>query len=219
MNGIRNKLGSDRGASITFALLLFLVCAVVSSVVIVAATTSAGRMSQLAQMDQRYYAVNSAAELLCGAFSGDDGKPLPVNVTYDQSNYYLSLNDENKKIDPLLKSATVELAKTLFEADSDGSFDLSSDGPFATEKLEVEAGSTTLTLSLKETLKNGLLEFEISNVPDAGAATGNAAGIYALRVTFASNIKRYTGDANKALISWKLHSIQKVRADEPVSTP
>ena len=41
MNGIGQKLRSDRGASITFALLLFLVCAVVSSVVIVAGTAAA----------------------------------------------------------------------------------------------------------------------------------------------------------------------------------
>ena len=64
MQAIRNKLKTQKGASITFALLLFLVCAVISSVVIVAATTAAGRMSQLPQMDQRYYAVTSAANLL-----------------------------------------------------------------------------------------------------------------------------------------------------------
>ena len=64
MRGLKRKLASRRGASITFALLIFLVCAVVSSVVIVAGTAAAGRMSQIAQMDQRYYAVNSAAELV-----------------------------------------------------------------------------------------------------------------------------------------------------------
>ena len=64
MNGIKRKLSSRSGASITFALLLFLVCAVISSVVIVAATAVGGRASKMAEMDQRYYAVNSAAELL-----------------------------------------------------------------------------------------------------------------------------------------------------------
>ena len=61
---IRRKLGSDAGASITFALLLFLVCAMVSAVVLVAATTASGRMAGIAEADQRYYAVTSAAELL-----------------------------------------------------------------------------------------------------------------------------------------------------------
>ena len=64
MRAIRKKMQSQRGASITFALLLFLVCAVLSAVIVVASTTSAGRMSKLPETDQRYFAVTSAAELL-----------------------------------------------------------------------------------------------------------------------------------------------------------
>ena len=64
MNALKNKIKSQRGASITFALLLFLVCAIISGVVVVAATAVGGRASKMAEMDQRYYAVNSAAELL-----------------------------------------------------------------------------------------------------------------------------------------------------------
>ncbi len=67
MKRIRRKLNSRKGASITFALLLFLVCAVLSSVIIVAATAASGRMSRIAESDQRYYAVTSAAELLIDA--------------------------------------------------------------------------------------------------------------------------------------------------------
>ena len=68
MKRIRRKLNSRKGASITFALLLFLVCAVLSSVIIVAATAASGRMSKIAETDQRYYAVTSAAELLKNLF-------------------------------------------------------------------------------------------------------------------------------------------------------
>ena len=64
MQTIKKKLRSQYGASITFALLLFLVCAALCSVIIVAATSSAGRMSKLAETDQRYYAVTSAADLI-----------------------------------------------------------------------------------------------------------------------------------------------------------
>lgn len=64
MNKVKRKLKNQTGASITFALLLFLVCAVLSSVIIVAATASSGRMSGIAEMDQRYYSVSSASELL-----------------------------------------------------------------------------------------------------------------------------------------------------------
>ncbi len=61
---LRNKLKSNTGASISIALLLFLVCTVVGAVVLTAATASAGRVSQLAEADQRYYSVTSAAAFL-----------------------------------------------------------------------------------------------------------------------------------------------------------
>ena len=60
---VHNKICSRKGASITFALLAFLVCAVVGSVVLSAAITTSGRASGIAEMDQRYYAVSSAAQL------------------------------------------------------------------------------------------------------------------------------------------------------------
>ena len=64
MNRIKHKLCSRSGASISFALLLFLVCAVLCSVILAAATAAAGRMAKIAETDQRYYAVTSAAELM-----------------------------------------------------------------------------------------------------------------------------------------------------------
>ena len=64
MSRIKKKLKSDRGASLSWALLIFLVCAVVGSAVLVAGTAAAGRMSKLAENDQRYYAVTSTAGLL-----------------------------------------------------------------------------------------------------------------------------------------------------------
>lgn len=69
-NRIMKKLRSEKGASISFALLLFLVCAVVGSVILTAATAAAGRVSRLAESDQRYYSVTSAAELFKKEFDG-----------------------------------------------------------------------------------------------------------------------------------------------------
>jgi len=77
---MKNKIKSQRGASITFALLLFLVCSVVSIVVVIAGSAAAGRMSQRAETDQRYYAVTSAVELLC-----DDFKGTTVTVEYSKA--------------------------------------------------------------------------------------------------------------------------------------
>ena len=80
---IKTKLRFQTGASITFALLLFLVCAVICSVIIAAATTSAGRMSGIAEADQRYYAVSSAAELLQALI---DGKTVSI-VKVEETEY------------------------------------------------------------------------------------------------------------------------------------
>lgn len=74
-----NKLRSRKGASITFALLAFLVCAAVSAVLLAAASASAGRVSNLAEADQRYYAVTSAAQLFCDAIG--EGKSYSLECT------------------------------------------------------------------------------------------------------------------------------------------
>ncbi len=86
-NRIKNKLRSRAGASITFALLLFLVCAVLCSVILTAATASSGRMSQIAETDQRYYAVTSAAELLKGTIDGETVSIVKVDKSWTNTTY------------------------------------------------------------------------------------------------------------------------------------
>lgn len=71
-NNILKKLESSKGASLTFALLAFLVCAVISAVLLASASASAGRLSNLAESDQRYYAVTSAAQLFCDELDGQE---------------------------------------------------------------------------------------------------------------------------------------------------
>lgn len=70
VKGITKKLRSPRGASIIMALLLFMVCAIVGTVVLTAGTAAAGRASQLAAADQRYFSVTSATELLAKKLTG-----------------------------------------------------------------------------------------------------------------------------------------------------
>ena len=61
---IRYKLNTDRGASIAMALLLFLVCAAIGASLVTAGSAASGRLSAMQEMDQRYYSVTSAAELV-----------------------------------------------------------------------------------------------------------------------------------------------------------
>ena len=86
-NIVTKKLRSQTGASITFALLLFLVCSVLCSVIIVAATTSAGRMAGIAEADQRYYSVTSASELLKELMNGKTVSVVKVTTSSATTTY------------------------------------------------------------------------------------------------------------------------------------
>lgn len=59
-----NKLDSGKGASILFALFVFLVCATVGSIVLASGTAAAGRISKVSENDSRYYSVMSAVNLI-----------------------------------------------------------------------------------------------------------------------------------------------------------
>lgn len=61
---LRGKLQSNTGASLAVALLFFLVCAVVGTMLLVSASTASGRMKSAISYDQNKYAVESAAKVL-----------------------------------------------------------------------------------------------------------------------------------------------------------
>lgn len=61
---VKRKLRSKTGASISFGLFLFLICAVISTTVLVAGTGAAGRMVGMSETEQRYYSVNSTAKMM-----------------------------------------------------------------------------------------------------------------------------------------------------------
>lgn len=65
---IRNKIRETTGASLSLALLFFVLCAVAGSVILSAATTVPGRLPGLVSKEQRSYAVDSAARLLADYF-------------------------------------------------------------------------------------------------------------------------------------------------------
>ncbi len=67
---ILKKLKSNDGLSLAIALLLFLICAVVASVILTAGTAASGRLSKKAELDQKYYLVNSVADLLVEELEG-----------------------------------------------------------------------------------------------------------------------------------------------------
>lgn len=70
---LATKLKSQTGASFSIALLLFIVCVVISSILIAAATVSAGQFANQGKSDQRYYAVTSAAQVFRDSLGGENG--------------------------------------------------------------------------------------------------------------------------------------------------
>lgn len=88
-----SKIRSNRGASLSFALLLFLVCTVVGSVVLAAGTASAGRMSKLGESDQSYYSVTSAAQFLAKELSDKDVKIVRTYEETTETEYEISSDE------------------------------------------------------------------------------------------------------------------------------
>lgn len=194
MSAIQNKIKSRRGASITFALLLFLVCAVISSVVIVAATASAGRVSGVRETDQRYYAAIETAKTLKKIF---DGKM--VDVTYAPETPAVATPPTGSDY-ALLKQASISVA---------------TGGAYESTEINL-AEKDGYTCAVTPTLEGGLLTFDIN----AKGGTQNInTGTYNLKIVFASNVKRSdlvgADGTTKATVTWKMHSLRKGRAQSP----
>ncbi len=229
MNAIKNRIRSREGASITFALLIFLVCTIISSVVIVAATASAGRMSQVAEADQRYYAVTSAAELLRSVFDGQ-----PVNVKYVRTDTKTttdgttsttttinSFSSDVDDTDTILADASKTLAQKIANNTADTT---TADKTFILTVSSSDLADTakaSLKCRIKEYVKrDGRVIFVISN-PVSDDETNTAA--YTLQVTLratlsdSSTTQTTTTDSdssetkslNTKKIVWELDNIKK----------
>jgi len=225
MNRIQCKLRSERGASITFALLIFLVCAMVSVAVVVAGTAAAGRMSQRAETDQRYYAVSSAAELLCHDFKGmtvELGYTKVAGTVPDDPNISITsiTKEDGTSMSPgdcgLLTAASTTLVKKI--AGSAGEAFGTSTGPDAVFTLSAGDGHAELGCTINEHMQDdGRVIFEVSNTAD-----GANAKKYTLQVIFHPNInssvsqyKQIVSGVEQTMervsytLIWSLNSIEK----------
>lgn len=222
MHAIKNKIRSRRGASLTYALLLFLVAAVIGSVVLTAGTAASGRMSQIAEMDQRYYSVNSAARLLIDTITKDKVTVKITTVTTDTSvntekKYSVNGATEQALPDNSYPSLTVAAAAKL--ANNPGSF-----VPYSpitlTISLKDATGSTIengpLPVEAKETLlADGSIHLEVYN--KTSETSGSDARQYKINVTLSAD-KQQNRELNiteksetvTTTLSWKLAEIENV---------
>ena len=193
MNGIMRKLRSKRGASITFALLLFLVCAMVSTVVIVAASTAGGRFSSLKEMDERYYAVTAVEERLCAVF---DGKSAIVNYTRDAGGEVTiqSTDPDGSLIGNCTKAYIQDGAMPAVES---------------LTYTDTAHNGATYTCTVTPAKRGDMLAFTVAAFVDKG----NSTGAYNLVITFAPTIKNTVLDSTtgktRATVTWKLNKIEK----------
>ena len=220
---VKRKIEDNTGASITFALLLFLVCSMVSIVVVVAGSAAAGRMSQRAETDQRYYAVTSAVELLCDDFKGNTvtleyvkeasastvsdsaisvtGVKDAANSTLTVANYAI-LEDVSKKL--VSKIANGAGGSGI----ADDTLTLSATGP------QNSSLNCTINVFVKP---DGRVVFEVRNTIE----TGETKPVYTLQVVFDANISTSSSqymkadgsgtkmEKNTTTLVWSLNSIKK----------
>lgn len=88
MNAVRRKLNSKSGISLAIALVFFLLCAMVGTVVLSAVSTSAGSTAQERQLYRRTLALTSASQLLrqdiqAMTFTGSYARTETVTTTVD----------------------------------------------------------------------------------------------------------------------------------------
>lgn len=159
MSVLKRKLKSDRGASITWALLIFLVCAVIGSAVLVAGTASSGRMSEVADNDQRYYAVTSAARLLIDLIDDETATIVKEEANAEGTavtNYYV--NGVQIDDSTVFQSVTEQAAYLLMKGEvvsNDFDLTVAKSELDVTIHEEVDADTGEMTLEIEKTTGSG----------------------------------------------------------------
>ncbi len=239
MNNIKKKLTSQSGASITYALLLFLVCAVVSSVVLAAATAASGRISGSVSSDQRYYSVTSAVQLLKKQIDNGESDTIVApgsldetgKVVFDSTNATITTKNLKKAAVPVtlgikeFGSVVVGGLKDSLLVDNQVSQTLtlavSAEG-FSDETKKA------LEVLVKQTITVG--DFPTMTLDVSNADTKN--GVYTLRLTFTADVeesvgKKKTIDSSGTetidytvtrKVTWNYYSIETVGATAAATT-
>lgn len=213
------KLKSQQGASLIFSLILFLVCAVISSVVIVAGSVASGRLSNLAENDQRYYAVTSAAKLLRDVveqhtveitqttsevitYVVKDGKVVPSSSSdaKPEGKPIIKINDVKLDSDAEDYPILVEAAQYLLEKQETKPFPVWSSDEMEMN-VKADALLETLNTTVKVTLADayGKLYVTVFNKTDTDLMNR-----FMMTMTFSLDHSTTTGTQMKEVESWHM---------------
>ena len=219
---VKCKLHGQTGASITFALLLFLVCAVVGSVVLVAGTAAAGRIADIAEYDQRYYSVTSAAQLLRTMVEGETVTIVKTEKSADASADSSSDDPARDTAYPIytINGEAINASVKLDSLPKDAAYSyVIGDGASKPRTITLNVdGYDSLSTTIEETLaEDGTLTFRILSQKDRNGSQ------YALSAVYTADIKKntgsnaYTGEVTEITkIGWRL--AEMVTAKE-IETP
>ena len=88
LNRLKQKLNSKNGASLLFAMLFFIMCAVIGSIVLTSASGVSGQLSVLQEKDRSYYAVSSAANYIKDELGHNDTNEREFVITDIKTEQY-----------------------------------------------------------------------------------------------------------------------------------
>lgn len=82
MSRIKQKLNSNRGASMIMAMVFLMFCLLIGGSVLAMATANGSRIENMAADQQEYYSQRSAVLMMADMLTGKNGKELQVMITY-----------------------------------------------------------------------------------------------------------------------------------------
>ena len=112
MKRICEKLKSSRGASILFAILVFMLCILAGTSALTAASANAGRYTHLEEDQRKYLSVASAIKMFKSEFAG---KTFEASFTHTKTeSWYWKTGDDGTKV---LNETEEENLKTTEETE------------------------------------------------------------------------------------------------------
>ncbi|MGI6072143.1 MAG: hypothetical protein ACOX75_03905 [Lachnospiraceae bacterium] len=87
LSNLKNKIQSNKGATIVFALVALIVCVMISAVVVYTAYSNAGRVKNTQNEEQNYLSVSSAVMLLRDSLAGDSATIVEIYEKITKETY------------------------------------------------------------------------------------------------------------------------------------
>ena len=199
---ITKKLKSENGASLSFALLLFLVCAAIGGVVLNAGTLSTSKLVDRATMDKRYYEVTSAVEFLKDKFENGEAVVITRTNTNDTS-WTFSCNGSDD-LSSLFAKALLEDTSDLKKL-YDSNFYHSASFENLILHFKSSDGLITHEVNITPNINNGVVILDVKSTD----------GKYWLKITLSPDIKEVTSknegtETKVATIKFIVSDIKKI---------